>query len=301
MFIGIKMYRIVSNYLFLSLGLLLFAANPIFAQQGKSSSPVNYECSGICEILLINGKSYIGTIKEVQQELIIVVIEDGLSLEIPKDQIKSIKAIPKSRIKGTSYWAEMPVENSYFFGSSARNQKKGDMVFRNSYIFLNGLDYGVTDWLSIGIGAEVISTFSPATPPIGYLRAKIGIPVNGKINLGANLFHLGVPGYGAISLTTLSYTYGVAENHLTLGFGFALSEDDGGGVFTLSYLKRIGIRTAFVTENYFLAQDVGFNLFSYGVRMFGERLSVDFGFVSNAEIAEDIVIGVPYLGFQLKL
>lgn len=295
------MYRFSTHVLFLCLGLLFFTVNPIFAQQGKSSPKINYDCSGICEILLINGKSYIGTIKDVQEELIIVVIEDGLSLEIPKDQIRSIKAIPKSRIKGTSYWAEMPVENTYFFGGSARNQKKGDMVFRNSYIFLNGLDYGITDWLSVGIGAELISTFSQDVDPIGYLRAKIGIPLNNRVNVGANLFHFGVPGEGAVSLTTLSYTYGVAENHLTLGFGFGLNEGSSGSVITLSYLRRINRRTAFITENYFLSEDVGLNLYSYGFRFFGENLSVDFGFISNADIAENIIFGIPYLGFQLKL
>ncbi|MBE9480617.1 MAG: hypothetical protein IMY69_02855 [Bacteroidetes bacterium] len=41
-------------------------------------------------------------------------------------------------------------------------------------------------------------------------------------------------------------------------------------------------------------------IFSYGVRFFGERISVDLGFINNKDIIEEIVIGIPYVDFVVK-
>ena len=281
--------------------LLVSVSLPVLAQNSaNNATDINFNCEGICEITLENGKVYFGTIKEVKDETIVLLNEDGLSLEIPKAQIKSIVAVPSSRINDGAYWSAMPIENTYFFGSSAKNQEKGDFVFRNSYILFNGLDYGITDWLSVGAGFELISTFA-AESPLGYLRAKVGFPVGDKITLGANIFHFGVPDEAAVTLTTLAATYGVAENHLTLGLGLASSDGENGSLLTVSYLNRFARRTAFITENYFSSNNVNANLLSYGLRFFGDNLSVDFGFFNNAEISEIIIIGIPYIGFQLKL
>jgi hypothetical protein len=277
----------------------LFLSPAIYAQEANSES-TEYRCDDICEFTLKNGTVYIGSLVEINEDVLVVLLEDGLRLEIPKSQLKQIKNVPKSRIKGNKYWQPMPVENSYFFGSSARNIDKKDLVYRNSYIFLNGVDYGLTDWLSIGGGLEILSTFSTDTPPIGYLRLKAGIPLSDKISVGANLFHIGIPDEEAISFSTLSFTYGVAENHFTLGLGFAVEDEASGAIITASYLRRISRRTAFISENYFLSEDVGANLFSYGVRFFGDKLSVDFGFFNNETIGDGILIGIPYLGFQKK-
>jgi|AntAceMinimDraft_1070359.scaffolds.fasta_scaffold14786_2 hypothetical protein len=286
--------------IFLFFALIGLSLSMMAQENTDPKSAIDFNCEGICEITLNNGKVYIGTIKEVRELVIVISNEDGLSLEIPKNQIKSIVAVSKARINDGVYWSPMPVENTYFFGSSARNQEKGDLIFSNSYILLNGVDYGVTNWLSVGVGLELITTFS-GEPPLGYLRAKVGFPVTEKITLGANLFHIGVPEEGAFTLSTLAATYGVAENHLTVGLGFALNEGSAGSLLTVSYLNRFSKRTAFITENYFLSEDVGANLLSYGFRFFGDNLSVDFGFFNNAEISEGIIIGIPYIGFQIKL
>lgn len=291
------MQRISTTFIFFIS--FLFVCELLQAQQ-KNANELNFDCEGVCEIVLTNGKRYLGSVHQVTEDIVVIFIEDGLRLEIPKDQIKSINSIPKSRIQGNQYWLPMPVENTYFFGSSARNIEQGDLIYRNSYIFLNGIDYGITDWLSVGIGADILSTFSRDVPPIGYLRAKIGIPLNPKITVGANILHFGAPEVGSATFSTLALTYGISEHHFTLGLGFAIEEGAGGALVTASYLKRVSRRTAFITENYFLSAIDGEGLYSYGFRFFGEKLSVDFGFFNNADIASEIVIGIPYLGFQAK-
>jgi hypothetical protein len=39
---------------------------------------------------------------------------------------------------------------------------------------------------------------------------------------------------------------------------------------------------------------------SYGVRFFGKKLSVDLGFLNNRDLAEALIIGIPYVDFVVK-
>ena len=62
----------------------------------------------------------------------------------------------------------------------------------------------------------------------------------------------------------------------------------------------ISRRIALVTENWFIPLDNYYGVFSYGIRFFGEKISVDLAFLNNSDIAEGLAIGIPYLDFVVK-
>lgn len=94
-------------------------------------------------------------------------------------------------------------------------------------------------------------------------------------------------------------TYGSLNHNVTAGVGYALAEGElsNNAVFNLSGMTRIGKRIALVSENWIFPETA---IFSYGVRFFGEKISVDLAFINNSEIAEGIAIGIPYVDFVVK-
>jgi hypothetical protein len=119
-------------------------------------------------------------------------------------------------------------------------------------------------------------------------------------------------------------TYGNRENNLTLGLGYAYLDDDflKHPVIMIGGMARISRRTAFISENWVFTTyhenedtydpydpDVhkdGYyttGVISYGIRFFGEKMSVDLAFFQvpgKLGIGEFIFPGIPYLDFVYK-
>jgi hypothetical protein len=55
-----------------------------------------------------------------------------------------------------------------------------------------------------------------------------------------------------------------------------------------------------VTENWFFPADVYRGILTYGIRFFGESMSVDLALINNAELATVFPIGIPYVDFVVK-
>ena len=66
-------------------------------------------------------------------------------------------------------------------------------------------------------------------------------------------------------------------------------------------MTRIGKKTALVTENWLVPNNANYEpIFSYGIRFFGETIAVDLAFINNWDIAQQLIIGIPYVNFVVK-
>ncbi|MCD4794996.1 MAG: hypothetical protein K8R54_17315 [Bacteroidales bacterium] len=105
-------------------------------------------------------------------------------------------------------------------------------------------------------------------------------------------------------------TYGTSENNLTFGMGYAYIEDNPlkNPIYMLGGMFRLSRRTALITENWLFFEDHSDGTFaspliSYGIRFFGEKMSLDFAFIQapgEKWIDKIIFPGIPYLDFVLK-
>ena len=86
-----------------------------------------------------------------------------------------------------------------------------------------------------------------------------------------------------------------------IGWGFFDGDFSNQPFITFSGMTRVSKKAALITENW-LGPDNGnyYGVFSYGVRFFGETISVDLAFINNSDIAEEIIIGIPYVDFVVK-
>ena len=68
------------------------------------------------------------------------------------------------------------------------------------------------------------------------------------------------------------------------------------GILMIGGEKRVSRRVSLLSENYIAgADDV---LLSYGLRFFGDRLSVDFAFLNL--MSDPLFPGIPYVAFAVK-
>jgi hypothetical protein len=253
------------------------------------------------EIETKKGETYYGRIASRKNNQIVLILEDGVQITIPEEQVKKISKIDQSQIQKGSYWRPMPHYTNYYFANSAFMLEKGEGYYSNAYIFFNSLNYGITDWLTVGGGLEIISTFASETPALGYFRIKAGKQLTNKVRLSGGLLTFTTSELDqSASLLFSSLTIGRKEKQTTLGLGFNLVDAGNQAVaLNFSHMSRWRKRTAFVTENWVFTGSDSFNIFTYGLRFFGPRLSVDLAFLNNAEIIEFLPIGVPYVGFQV--
>jgi hypothetical protein len=280
--------------------ILVFATSNVFGQKTNISEPV--DSTKIYKIELKDGSIFIGNI--LQQDSVNLVLRTSSipKIEIPVSKIKSIDEVDKSNFKNDIYWYPNPHATRYFYGPSAIGLKKGEGYYQNTYLVLNSFNVGITDNISIGGGLELISTFAERDP-IFFITPKVSFKVAEKFHAGGGVLYARIPGdFGPLGTVFATGTYGTTDNNITgsLGWGFVDSEFSERPIITLSGMTRISKRAALVTENWLIPTDGYYGLFSYGVRFFGEKIAVDLAFINNRDIAEAIIIGIPYVSFTVK-
>lgn len=258
-------------------------------------------------IELEDGSVFFGNVLEKDSLNMVVKTASLPRLEIPVAKIKHIEEIDESHFRKGSYWFPNPHSTRYLYGPSAYNLKKGEAYYQNTWLVLNAFNVGLTNNFSIGAGIELVSTFS-AGEPIFFITPKVGYEVADKFNAGGGVLYVNVPGFDSSSRSSLGIayaigTYGTLDNNITGGVGWGFVEGDfqARPIITFSGMTRVSKKTALVTENWLIPADGYYGLFSYGIRFFGETIAVDLAFVNNADIADLLIIGIPFVGFTVKL
>lgn len=284
---------------FLVVGFMLFAL-PILAQNNFNN--FDFEENANYKIVLIDGSEFVGKFVEKDATNLTISTSSLPKVEIPFSQIKSITKVEDSEFRNGIYWFPNPNATRYFFSPSSFNLKAGEGYYQNSYLVFNSINYGITDFFSIGGGFELISTFS-AGEPIYYLTPKVGFELTDNFNVGGGLLFLGAAGETNFGITYGTATYGNRNDNATLGLGWGFFDGEFSSKpnITLSGMKRIKKRLSLVTENWFvpIEDNSHYGILSYGLRFFSERIAVDLGFINNKDIAEGIAIGVPYVDFVI--
>jgi len=253
-------------------------------------------------IKLTDGTNFFGKVLETTSTSVIMQTKSVPRIEIPLAQIKEVDVIQSTNIKNGAYWFPNPHATRYYYSPSAISLKKGEGYYQNTYLFLNSVHYGVTNNISVGGGIEFISTFTGN--PILYVTPKISFKVADQFYAGAGVLLASLPdvdesGRGAAGIGYGIGTYGNAENNVTVGLGYGFIRDEMAKqpVITISGMTRISKKASLVSENWIVP---GTAFFSYGVRFFGEKISVDLALVNNSDIAQELPIGIPFVSVAIK-
>lgn len=113
-----------------------------------------------------------------------------------------------------------------FFAPTARNLHQGEGEVQVIDIFLAGINYGITDNISVGVLVPVIPFVGI---PALAITPKVSVPVSDKLRVGVGVlygFTTGAGGGGGGDSGGLGYglaTYGTADTNLTLGLGYGFA------------------------------------------------------------------------------
>jgi hypothetical protein len=204
----------------------------------------------------------------------------GGLLVLPRTSVLELRRIDPDDVHNGEYWTPDPNTTRLLFAPTARMLKQGEGYFNDTYLFFLTFAGGLTDNITLGGGASVfpIPDFSDN---VFYLTPKVGLYSDGDVSFATGAL-IGFAGHenGSGGLLYGVGTKGGPDASATLGAGWAYGGNtvQSRPVLMLGGTRRMSRHTSFITENYFYTGDGSHALVSYGVRFFGEKLSVDLAF-----------------------
>ncbi|MBC8183558.1 hypothetical protein H8E88_20895 [candidate division KSB1 bacterium] len=281
-----------------------FLFSNVFAQEIQDLLRIP-DSTHVQVITTIDKSKNIGRIVKIGEVDIVFKAEFG-TIIIPIAKIKEIKEIPASSIKDGVYWFPNPNATRLYFSPTARMLKQGEGYFADYYLFFPAFAYGITNNITIGGGMSLIPNAS-LDEQMFYFTPKIGLKATKTFNIAAGALVVKIPNWddenGDAPLVGILYgvgTAGTPDASFTfgLGYGFVDGEFAKKPMVVIGGERRISRRTAFVTENWVMP-GVGDPIISYGLRFFGEKMSVDLALINT--LSDDIIFpGVPYIDFVIN-
>lgn len=261
------------------------------------------ETKKIYRITLKGGEVVYCEIISRNNEEIVVKSELYGELTIPQNKIKELKRY-NERL-GNEFDEETLITSSFnFLTPTAYTLKKDESYLANKYLFYNQVNYGLNDNLQIGAGIEFLSTLFGNSPTY-YLSLKGKIELADKLKLSGNLiFANGNLLSDKILLGSVATTtYGTYKNNISFGVGGLFYENkiQEQPMITLAVVKQITDKISFISDNFYLPILGTSNYYSYGFRVFGETIAVDFYFINSKRIANTIAVGFPVVGATIQL
>jgi hypothetical protein len=141
--------------------------------------------------------------------------------------------------------------NRLFFAPTARNLRRGEGTVQDIYIFLLGVNYGITDNFSMG----ALFTWLPeaGSDNLFALTPKVSFPVSEGVHVGGGGLLVFVGGAN-INIVYGNTTFGSADNNLTAGVGYSFIRGEyiNTPIFMLGGATRVGRRISLMNESYVL-------------------------------------------------
>lgn len=287
---------------------MILTANPLCGQIKEIKTPS--QDTAFYRIQLHDGSVFLGSIINRNTNNIVVKSQSVPRLEIETSKIKRIEMIDQASVKNGAFWFPTPLATRYLISPSAFNLKRGEGYYQNTLLFLNSFNVGVTDNISIGGGFEFLSTvIAGPSNAIFYVTPKISFDLAKNFHAGGGLLYVSIPGLskrsegrGGFGIVYGVGTYGTKEHNITggIGWGFVQSSLSPRPVLSLSGMRRLSRKTAFVSENWFVPIDRYYPVFTYGIRFLGEGMALDLAFLNTPNIASYVFIGIPFVSFTVK-
>jgi hypothetical protein len=273
----------------------------------------------LVRVVFHDGQSLRGRFVSQTADAIAIELVSGGQLSIPS---ALVHAVEEERTTLTTerreLWFDDANRTRYLYGPSAMMLRRGEAYFSQKELLISEFGYGVTDHLSVVVGA---------LPVLWFIRDGTGLNATAGLKAGGSLSELVHVGGGAqfIVLPNLSGggpllggfafvtgTWGRSDRHLSLSVAipvtFAPGENPSFPAFigTASGNLRLGKNVALVSENWVVVPSRSTTappnfILADGaaVRFMGERFSVDVGAIlfSSPRGLELGGIPLPWLDF----
>lgn len=279
------------------------------AQQPRPSRPVAVrvatDSTEIQVIRLRDGSSIVGRVTAATDDSVRFVTAVG-TLSIPREYIVGLREVERASVRRGEVWPTNPNATRLLFAPTGRMLAQGEGYFNDTYLLFLSVQGGITSRFTLGGGLSVIP-FDDFSDNVLFVTPKLGLVSSPRLNLavgGLAGFAGGLADEGENATFGVLYavgTVGSQDASLTFGTGLAYA----GGEFADTPVAMLGAdvrlsrRMSFITENYLLPSDDVNSIISYGLRFFGEKLSVDLAFW-NMPGEDALFPGIPYVAFSVN-
>jgi hypothetical protein len=290
--------------------MLPIIAAPLRAQPVPLDSVRIDDPALVYAVTLANATTLIGRITMVSTDSVRVV-SSAMTATVARREVRSVRAYLASALHDGVLWPDNPYATRLLFAPTAIPLRRGDGYVADFWIFFASAAVGVTDRFTLGAGMSLLP-LDNFTDNLFYALPKYTVVSQPRLKVALGALMASVPwssnDSGGRSRQSLGILYGVAttgspESNLTLGAGWGYV----GGtlankpVITVGGQHRATKRIALISENWLVPFDNDAGGFvSYGVRMLGEKIAVDFALGSPVGRDKFYFPGVPLLGFAFK-
>jgi hypothetical protein len=277
------------------------AALPV-AAAAQDAPAATAPADTIVELRLTDGSTFMGRIIAETDHRITFETVGGTRLELERNQIRSVTPV-RGRVVDGEFWREDPNRTRLLVISpTGRALRAGEAYISAFWVAFPFLAYGITDSFTIAGGTPIV----PGV--IGrafYLAPKLQVVRTPTVNASVGVLAAFVTealSEGSVGIAYGVGTFGNTDQSVTAGagWGFAVGGEDAwlsnepllmvGGEY------RVGRTVKVLTENFFVLGESG-SVITGGIRLFGERLSVDFGIGAFVERGASDVPWMPLLNF----
>ena len=259
---------------------VLMQINFAFAQLDKDSVIASeLDTSKVVKITLTDNSVLFGQILAESDTLTEFKSSAGLLISIKPNIIKEKEYLKGETIDG-KYIRYDPSNSRLFFFPTARTAKAGSGYFSDYELLFPFLSISVTDFIVLSGGMSILPG---ASEQLIFVAPKVRFFNSENFCASGGLLYINIPeevdnvalGYGVI-------TIGSQKAGLSLGYGTQISsssEEDLTGLVIIGGDIQVSNSVKLMSENYIPVgiEDMDI-VYSFGVRFFGDNLSVDLGF-----------------------
>lgn len=265
----------------------------------KLNETINLEIPDSTQIQILtaeDGSSFIGRIIEAGEEELKFETKYGV-LTFSIFEITELKLVSKDQFKEGKYWFPNPNCSRLFFAPTARMLKKGEGYFADYFVFFPTFTFGVTNNITLGGGFSILPG-ADLDEQIILFTPKVGLKTSKKMDLAIGALVVKLPESTSAGILYGVSTFGSLDKSVTFGLGYGYFEDELADkpIVVLGGEYRTSRNISLVTENW-LVPEKDTPVLSFGLRFFGEKISVDFALIFPLE--ED-VFTFPYIDFIYK-
>jgi hypothetical protein len=197
------------------------------------------------------GTLFSGTLRATSEESLTFETKELGIVTLQRANLRQLSSLTPEQVRrGFDYVGN---GTRMFIAPTARNLHRGEGEVKVIDIFLTGIDYGITDNISVGLLVPIIPVLGI---PFVAVTPKVSVPISDKFHVGAGVlygFATGVGGGGGSAGVGYGLaTYGSADTNLTFGLGYGLGSDgiSGSPVGVIGANVRVSRLFSLVNETY---------------------------------------------------
>lgn len=275
---------------------LLAAVSPLAAQR-PAAPPV--DSTAVVALRLTDGSELTGRVVAADETTLTIVTLAAARVQLPRTSITSWRPV-SGQMTARGFQPADPNTSRLFFGPTGRTLEQGSGYFADYYLFFPVVGYGVHDRLTLSAGMSIIPGLSSQ---LLYATAKVGVVRSDNVALALGGFFATVPDQPDASLGT-AYgvaTFGNTDHAITFMGGYPFTTQDVAQepLFMAGGETRVGRRAKLLGELWKFPETSEVPVV-FGVRWFGDRLAVDFGFVYALGSSTEGWPLVPWVDFAVN-